>query len=231
MKPSILKAVFKGLLVPITLWMFIGCAQVNRPIGPPPEPIENARQSESSSYDFHVHKVRWSGETLSVITQWYTGSYKNWPTVAKANPNLDPERISKGDDILIPIDLLETTEPMPREFLKTSSRKKKSHPPRHVDKAVESTKLKLPEPQSTEHLKTEPDGADLINPEDTERPMVEDDGVQVTEPQNPKQSLPETDDIELFGPQGTAEHMVKNDDIELFGPHDRGQPMAETSEI
>lgn len=231
MNPSILKAIAKGLFVPIALWMFMGCTHLSRPSDSTSGTIDNAEQSEIPSIKFHVHRVRWSGETLSVITQWYTGSYKNWPTVAEANPNLDPKRISSGDDILIPIDLLETTEPMPREFLKTSSRKKKSPPSRHVDKTVEPTKIELPEPRSTEHLETGSNKAALLGPQDTKKTMPESAKIEFPEPQSAEQPLLETDDIELFGPQDTTESMVENDDIELFGPHDREQPMVETTEV
>ena len=64
-----------------------------------------------------VHTVRWSGETLSVIAKWYTGRFDNWRALVKANPKLNPKRMFIGSKILIPEDLLQNREPMPKEFL------------------------------------------------------------------------------------------------------------------
>ena len=229
MNSSFSKAVIKILFITITLWMVTGCTQVHRPSDSASVSREALKEPPPS--DFYVHKVRWSGETLSVITQWYTGTYKKWPTVAKANPSLDPNKISKGDEILIPIDLLKTNEPMPHEFLRTSSRKKKSSPSRHLKHAAEPIKIGLPKTQKIEHLKTEPDEVELFGPQVTEQTMPESDKIELSEPQTEEQSVPEIEDIELFGPQGTSEPMAENDDIELFGPHDGEQSMAETNDI
>jgi hypothetical protein len=64
-----------------------------------------------------VHKVRWSGETLSVIAKWYTGDFENWEAITKANPKINPNRMFIGSKILIPGDLVKNREPMPQEFL------------------------------------------------------------------------------------------------------------------
>jgi len=64
-----------------------------------------------------VHTVRWPGESLSHISQWYTGKYANWKMIAKANPNLNPNRIRKGEKILIPQALLKRQKPLPKDFV------------------------------------------------------------------------------------------------------------------
>jgi hypothetical protein len=64
-----------------------------------------------------VHKIRWPGETLSVIAMWYTGNFRNWKAVAKANPELNPNRMFCGNELLIPADLLKTRKPLPKEFV------------------------------------------------------------------------------------------------------------------
>jgi nucleoid-associated protein YgaU len=61
------------------------------------------------------HTVRWSGESLSLIARWYTGASGNWRKLAKANPRLNPNRIKKGNVIVIPPALLKTREPLPQK--------------------------------------------------------------------------------------------------------------------
>ncbi len=61
------------------------------------------------------HTVRWSGESLSLIAKWYTGAFGNWRKLAKANPRLNPNRINKGNIIMIPPVLLKTKEPLPQK--------------------------------------------------------------------------------------------------------------------
>ena len=67
--------------------------------------------------DYYIHTVRWHGETLSYIAKWYTGQFRNWKVLAKANPNLNPNRIHKGNQIIIPDGMLKTREPMPKSFM------------------------------------------------------------------------------------------------------------------
>jgi hypothetical protein len=62
------------------------------------------------------HTVRWSGESMSLIARWYTGSSKNWRKLAKANPRINPNRIKKGNVIVIPTKLLKTREPLPQKI-------------------------------------------------------------------------------------------------------------------
>ena len=78
---------------------------------------------------FYTHVVRWQGETVSFIAQWYTGSWRNWKAIADANPGLDPNRINLGDEILIPAHLLRTHKSMPLRFLPRHARRKKPSPP------------------------------------------------------------------------------------------------------
>jgi len=67
-----------------------------------------------------VHTVQWSGEYLSLIAKWYTGSSSNWRTIAEANPELNPNSIRIGQKILVPKTLAKTEDPMPRSFLPSS---------------------------------------------------------------------------------------------------------------
>jgi hypothetical protein len=64
-----------------------------------------------------VHTIRWSGETLGTIARWYTGSASRWRAIARANPDLEPERLRIDDEVLIPEDLAVRRAPMPRRVL------------------------------------------------------------------------------------------------------------------
>lgn len=70
-------------------------------------------------HDDYVHTVRWHGETLSYIAKWYTGQFRNWKVLAKANPTLNPDRIHKGNQIVIPEGVLKTRSPLPKNFVAT----------------------------------------------------------------------------------------------------------------
>ena len=84
---------------------------------PPPKPA------------YYEHKVRWPGESLSIIAKWYTGSVENWKTLSRANPKINPSRIHKGQEIRIPENLMKTREPMPKSFLSDAGEKKPEAPP------------------------------------------------------------------------------------------------------
>jgi hypothetical protein len=84
------------------------------------------KAQQAKSYTPCVHRVRWPGETLSVIAKWYTDDFANWKALAKANPKLNPNRMLIGTKIRIPEDLVKNREPMPQEFLgKFASKQKK----------------------------------------------------------------------------------------------------------
>lgn len=60
-----------------------------------------------------THTVRCPNESLQIIADWYTGDKENWKALARANPHIDPYRISIEVEILIPRNLLKRSEPMP----------------------------------------------------------------------------------------------------------------------
>ena len=74
-------------------------------------------QSYAGDYckECYRHTVRWSGESMSLIARWFTGASKNWRKLAKANPRINPNRIKKGNVIVIPTKLLKTREPLPQK--------------------------------------------------------------------------------------------------------------------
>lgn len=133
------KRILLGLIAIVLVFAWNGCAFLGkesieprvdeREQAPPaevkPTTREKVRPPKKSAG--LVHRTQWQGETLSIIAKWYTGKFKNWKAVAKANPKLNPNRILIGNKIHIPEDLLNTREPMPKEFLAgfTSKPKKK----------------------------------------------------------------------------------------------------------
>jgi len=65
---------------------------------------------------YYEHKIRWPGETLSVVSKWYTGRYNNWKKLINHNPEINPKRIKIGQKIYIPDTLLKTRKPLPEKF-------------------------------------------------------------------------------------------------------------------
>ncbi|RME62307.1 MAG: LysM peptidoglycan-binding domain-containing protein [Candidatus Dadabacteria bacterium] len=68
--------------------------------------------------EYYYHTVQYSGETLGIISAWYTGKTSNWKLIREANPFLDPYKIKIGDKIKIPKYLLKREAPLPFSFIK-----------------------------------------------------------------------------------------------------------------
>ena len=133
----------------------VGCATVNKgpgmeeqgptaevqsepQMGTGPVEWEVAKFEGVKTPDYHVHTVKWHGETLSYIAKWYTGAFKNWKVLAKVNPTLNPNRIYKGNQIIIPEGVLRTRNPLPKNFIaqlapKTTKKKTSVKSPHHPE--------------------------------------------------------------------------------------------------
>jgi len=72
-----------------------------------------------------VHTVKYSGETLSIISKWYTGDVNNWEILANANPHIDYNKMVAGNNIFIPENLLNNRKPLTKEFVDSFYQKKK----------------------------------------------------------------------------------------------------------
>jgi hypothetical protein len=114
----------------------------------------------------YVHKVRWPGEHISIIAQWYTGSGKNWKAIAKANPKIKSNIISVGDEVVIPESLLKRRDPMPHNFLVTSFRKKPAQMAPKKEPSAKSDAIELFKPDMTEQPSAESDTMQLFEPID-----------------------------------------------------------------
>lgn len=64
-----------------------------------------------------IHTVEYSGETLRIISQWYTGDVNNWEALSDANPNIDYNNMAIGSKVYIPENLLKKTDPLTEEFI------------------------------------------------------------------------------------------------------------------
>jgi len=71
-----------------------------------------------------VHTVKYSGETLSIISIWYTGDVNNWRILENNNPHIAYNKMAAGDKIFIPEYLLKTREPLTKKFIDSFYKKK-----------------------------------------------------------------------------------------------------------
>jgi hypothetical protein len=112
-----------GLVFTLTL---SGCATVDKYVQQINAKLPSWAKGSESKAAYHYHKVRYPGESLSVIAEWYTGDVENWPYLAKANSKIDPEHIIIGTTVLIPKNLLHTSKPMPKEFVEAVAKRHKA---------------------------------------------------------------------------------------------------------
>ena len=75
----------------------------------------------------YLHTVRWQGETLCLLARWYTGSWKNWRTLADSNSAINPDRLVIGDTVVIPEGLLKNRKPLPRNLVLSLAAKERGH--------------------------------------------------------------------------------------------------------
>lgn len=107
-----------GLFIVIMCW---GCAGVEQKIDAWQSSFRenlNSRLFGNSDGDeeYFVHTSRWQWETLAYVAEWYTGKSKNQHKLADVNPTLRPGRIAAGSKVKIPVGLLKTREPLPKNF-------------------------------------------------------------------------------------------------------------------
>lgn len=126
-------------------------------------PVARAPTPTKPRPAYYYHKVKYSGETLSLIAKWYTGDMENWRALTKANPKLDPDRIIVGHRIRIPHKLLNTKKPMPRSFVVGFTKRKKSKPSQPESKTTQTAQKEL-EPTPSSPPPSEPEVFELFGP-------------------------------------------------------------------
>jgi hypothetical protein len=75
---------------------------------------DNGDSNDQEAY--FIHRAKWPRETLAGVALWYTGESKNQKKLADLNPYVNPDKITVGSKVVIPVDLLKTREPMPKYF-------------------------------------------------------------------------------------------------------------------
>jgi hypothetical protein len=109
----------------------------------------------SSPKEGYVHKVRYTGETLGLISSWYTRSPGNWRRIARYNGGIDPEQIKIGSLIYVPSELLRRREPMPRSFVlksyESSGSSRTSFSQERLDKLKQESSTEIPEREIDPH--------------------------------------------------------------------------------
>ena len=66
----------------------------------------------SSPQPTFVHEVRYPGETLGLISEWYAGSPRHWRAILQSNAGLDVRRIAIGTKLNIPRELVRQQRPL-----------------------------------------------------------------------------------------------------------------------
>lgn len=74
-----------------------------------------------------THVVRYKGETMAAIVEWYTGSVDNWRAVAQLNADVTSPNapLKIGREVKLPGELVTRQDPLPRPKLKPPGRKSK----------------------------------------------------------------------------------------------------------
>ncbi len=83
------------------------------------------KKKKSIKQIYYIHVVKWGGESLSMISKWYLGNYKDWKILAKHNPELNPDNIHVGDSVWIPKKSMKTFQQMPEPLPNKSTKQKK----------------------------------------------------------------------------------------------------------
>lgn len=90
------------LTVVFTIFIIPGCHKKHGPL-------------QANSQEPVTHIVKYSGESLSIIANWYTGKSSNWQAVLDANPDLkSPQKLKLGSTIIVPADLVIQRAPLPK---------------------------------------------------------------------------------------------------------------------
>lgn len=97
-------------------------------------PEDQGLDSENLEIKFVEHTIRFTGETLALIAQWYTGSSTNWQSILENNPGVVPTALREGQVIRIPIDLAVKTDPLPESFVRSAMRPQKQEELKNDDR-------------------------------------------------------------------------------------------------
>ncbi|MGH7899164.1 MAG: hypothetical protein ACREQQ_14510 [Candidatus Binatia bacterium] len=87
-------------------------------------PVAAAKVPPPPSY--FVHVVKWRGQTLGKIAEWYTGNYDNWKELSSLNEITTANaRLKLGREVKIPKGLVVQEQPIPEPKRKLATRRSK----------------------------------------------------------------------------------------------------------
>ncbi len=78
---------------------------------------------DAGAREYFFHRIKWQGESLSIIAKWYLGDFDKWKLLSEINPGLDPQALQVGDRVRIPADGVKTSVIMPKDFLEAFVRR------------------------------------------------------------------------------------------------------------
>ncbi len=195
-----MKSLFRYILVEIVclalLSCIVGCASKEKA-----KPEYGLNEERFLTPVFHMHTVKYPGETLGIISLWYTKNVNNWKPILVQNPELDEKRIKIGDQIRIPEYLIARKGALTEDFVRKIVGRLASE-----KEAVDNTKTTvIPEPT----IEAESVEVKVETPEKTEDLAV---------PSKPTPSIPEK--IEVV-------ETINNENVEPSTQKQKVDPIVE----
>jgi hypothetical protein len=187
---------FVSILSALAILALVGCAQ-------------NNAKPHTSSYDHGkqpdlVHTVRYSGETLALISNWYTKNSSNWREIQLANPGLEPTRMFMGQTIFIPRHLVVEESPLPQSYLSARSS-------RASEKKSDKSKQNIQVEDSPEIIETEKRAVEEATEAALKAAESADSGASVEETSDDEAAASETEttaELVSDAPTASAEQAV-----------------------
>lgn len=105
-----------------------------------------------------VHQIKYKGETLALISHWYTGSVHNWKQIMEYNGMTSTTNLRLGEEIKIPGDMVVNPEPMPASVIKRTKPPAKRAAPKESVPEPEPEKKEQPPAQGTSPILLTPAG-------------------------------------------------------------------------
>lgn len=97
-----MKKISKILIVIVLLSFLSSCAMM--------------KKKHKAKPEFIVHKVQYTGETLGFIARWYSGNFEKWKEIQAYNAIKNPNAISLGQEIKVPMSIVIQDKAPPKSF-------------------------------------------------------------------------------------------------------------------
>ena len=183
----------RRIVAMLALLVMLGCRPAPPPAPPPPPPAEPTKTPE-----LFIHRINFSGQTLSSIAKWYTGDASNWrQMVDPVNTGLTEccARLKVGRVIYIPRDLVTQTKSMPLPRTETRPAK----PLVKGEPKAEPAKAEAPKAEPTEVPQPSKEADEAELPDDAPPPKAE--PTAKPEPTAAPEPAAEEEDEEILGPR------------------------------